>query len=266
MWHLLLELTPASLEVVAYSPYEDQALQYQSLSLPLLPGQGASAALRELIYSHPYLLNDYAGVTVVYSTGRYLVHPDDASESQAAALFSQLFQPSREKCTLLTDTLAKGSSLTFEIPEDTLNFLRRTFNNPVISHPLVPATRWFRGKYPYRNRGKMLVNLRGEETDVIILGEDAPLTVTTFRTPAVLDSLYYIMALRQNHGIPDTAEILVGGNDQLRRVQLCGELRRFVRYVLPALVPSIMFRAGKAALHAPFELILSPLTLTRHTD
>lgn len=266
MWHLLLELTPDSLEAVAYSPYEDQALQYQSLPLPAVPGQSAAAALRELVYDHPYLLAEYAGVTVIYSTARYLVHPADAAEDQAEELFKQLFQPAREKCVLLTDRLAKSSALTFEIPEDMLNFLRRTFNNPVISHPLVPATRWFQSKYPYRNRGKMLVNLRGDETDVIILGEDVPLTVTTFRTPSILDSLYYIMALRQTHGIPDTAEILVGGSDQQRRVQLCGELRRFVRYVLPALVPSIMFRAGKAALHAPFHLILSPLTLTRNTD
>ncbi len=38
-------------------------------------------------------------------------------------------------------------------------------------------------------------------------------------------------------------------------------LRRFVRYVMPAIFASTMFRAGRAALRTPFEMIVAPLAL-----
>jgi hypothetical protein len=51
---------------------------------------------------------------------------------------------------------------------------------------------------------------------------------------------------------------LVCGDVALRE-QIMPELRRFVNYVMPVIFPSTMFRAGKEALNAPFELILLPL-------
>jgi hypothetical protein len=53
-------------------------------------------------------------------------------------------------------------------------------------------------------------------------------------------------------------EIILAG-DPASRAALSPLLRRYVRYVMPAIFPSTMFRAGRAALRTPFELVVAPL-------
>ena len=117
---------------------------------------------------------------------------------------------------------------------------------------------WLRSKYPARHRGKTLVNLRPDRTDVVILGDEAPLILNTFRVSDPMDSLYYILAGRQVNGLEPTDEIFIAGNRRLRN-EVGALLRRYVSFVMPAIFPSVMFRAGKASLGAPFEMILAPV-------
>ena len=73
-----------------------------------------------------------------------------------------------------------------------------------------------------------------------------------------MDAVYYILASRENLRLPDTDEIMISG-DRTTRAAITPVLRRYVRYVMPAIFPSVMFRAGRASLSAPFELIVAPL-------
>jgi hypothetical protein len=43
------------------------------------------------------------------------------------------------------------------------------------------------------------------------------------------------------------------------REAIMPELRRYINYVMPVIFPSAMFRAGREAMNAPFELIVLPL-------
>ena len=141
-----------------------------------------------------------------------------------------------------------------------LGFLRRTFNNPRIAHPLTPQALYFHSKYQQRAPGKMLVNLRGDRCDIVVLGDDAPMLLNSYEIHHPMDAVYYVMAVRKEFDIPPSQEIILAG-DTASRGDVAPQLRRFVRYVMPAIFPSAMFRAGRASLRTPFEMVVSPLTL-----
>ena len=49
-----------------------------------------------------------------------------------------------------------------------------------------------------------------------------------------MDAVYYILAARKSLGLADIDEIIIGG-DRLTRAQVTPVLRRYVRYVMPAI-------------------------------
>ena len=258
IWQLVLEISARAIEVVAFSPYENHSLI--SESIPLAPDAGSHLrAVEDAVYDNPLLLADFSKVTVLYDTQRFLPVASQLGGS-ATALLRKAFPPQADApaSVVATGMPSIGMMLAMEVPDDMLGFLRRTFHRAVITHPLVPQAVWLRAKYPTRHRGKTLVNLRPDRTDVVILGEEEPLILNTFRVSGPMDSLYYILAGRQAYGLRPDDEIFIAG-DRERRNAVGTLLRRYVRFVMPAIFPSVMFRAGKASLGAPFEMILAPV-------
>ena len=149
--------------------------------------------------------------------------------------------------------------IAFAVPEAEMGFINRTFHNATIIHPLTPLASWMRARHPNQRRGKTLVNLRPHRLDLIILGDDAPLTINSYSITCAADALYYILAARQTHRLPDTDEIFIAGERQLRS-QTSALLRRYVRFVMPVIFPTSMFQAGRAAFDAPFETIIAPIS------
>lgn len=260
MWQLVMEIDSTALHVMAFSMIENHSLI--SADLPLDKGQTPLKAFQEAVYDNPLLLADVSRVTILLPSRRFMLMPDmllDSAESLSA--FRRAFPPgsaeSREEI-LVEEMPGMNCGMLTAIPADMLGFMRRTFNNPRISHPLTPLALYFKAKHPTRPRGKMLVNLRPDRCDVVILGDDAPLVLNSFQIHDPMDAVYYIMACREGIGLNPTDEIILAGDPTMRQ-RVSPVLRRFVRYVMPAIFPSVMFRAGKASLRTPFEMVVAPL-------
>ena len=261
MWQLVLEVRASALEAVAFSPYEDHALIYERIEFdPSAPG--TLRALEDAVYDNPMLLLDFRRVTVLYDAHHMLVLPP-AGESADRAAFRRVFPAALTGGgeVLVNHMPQLPADIAYEIPADIAGFLRRTFPGIVIEHPLAPVATYFRAKHPTRRRGKTIVNLSDSRLDMVVLGDEAPLVISSQRFVEPIDAVYHILAARERHSLLDTDEIMVAG-DTVRRVAVTAILRRYVRYVLPAIFPSVMFRAGKASLSAPFEMILAPLAAT----
>lgn len=260
MWQLVMEIDSTALHVMAFSMIENHSLI--SADLPLDKGQTPLKAFQEAVYENPLLLADVSRVTILLPSRRFMLMPDmllDSGESLDA--FRRAFPAgsaeSREEI-LVEEMPGMNCGMLTAIPADMLGFMRRTFNNPRISHPLTPLALYFKAKHPTRPRGKMLVNLRADRCDVVILGEAAPLVLNSFPIHDPMDAVYYIMACREGIGLRPTDEIILAGEPVMRQ-RVSPVLRRFVRYVMPAIFPSVMFRAGKASLRTPFEMVVAPL-------
>lgn len=260
MWRLVLEPTPASLCAMAFSPYEHHAMI--SEEIPFGPEMSPLKALQEAVYANPLLLSDFNDVTVLVASRRFLVVSDTVdTPEKMSAVFAEAYAPAHAPAELIADTLpGMNMRIIMELPADTLGFLRRTFNNPRIAHPLTPQALYFHSKYQQRVPGKMLVNLRGDRCDIVVLGDGAPMLLNSYEIHHPMDAVYYVMAVRKEFDIPPSQEIILAG-DTASRGDVAPQLRRFVRYVMPAIFPSAMFRAGRASLRTPFEMVVSPLTL-----
>lgn len=262
MWQLLMEPVASSLHVMAFSPFEHHALI--SGDIPLDATMPALSAFQEAVYSNSLLTSDFRSVTVLLPQERFLVIPSEGELSEDAALeaFGKAFPAPNPEGTggqLLTEHLqGLHCSVAMEVDKEFLNFLRRTFNNPRITHTLAPQALYFNTGNRLRTRGKMFVNLHDSRADVVVLGQGAPLLLNSYKVRDPRDALYYVMAARTAFSIDDTEEIIIAGEPEARTA-VSGLLRRHVRYVMPAIVPSAMFKAGRAALRTPFELIVAPL-------
>ncbi|MDE5940541.1 MAG: DUF3822 family protein [Muribaculaceae bacterium] len=266
-WQLVMELSDKALEVVAVPPPDhSEPMIYERIGLGDDPGP-VSERVKNAVYDNPLLLGDFGRVTVLYDTPRFMCLPDvvaGAGNGIAEMAFRRVFPPDGaygKGEVMVQEVRDMRMALAFEIPADTASFLRRTFPCVEISHPLVPLCGYFRSKHMAGGYGKMMVNLGSGRLDIVVLGTGAPLLVNSYRFREPMDAVYYIMAARKTLKLAETDEIIIGG-DRLLRAQVAPVLRRYVRYVMPAIFPSVMLRAGRASLVAPFEAVLVPLVGT----
>lgn len=259
MWQLVLEADASGLWVVAFSPFEEHALIFERVPFDETESSPLQA-IEDAVYDNPMLLLDFSKVTVLFDTRRFMALPMMPQEACETMLRASLPADATVAAEVLVSPLpAMGSCVSFEVPADILGFLRRTFHNASILHPLAPAAAYFQARHPRHPSGKTLVNITGNRLDVVTLGDKAPQVLNSFRFETPMDALYYILATRGSADVADTDEIMVAG-DLKARAALTPLLRKYVRYVMPAIFPSVMFRAGKASLSAPFEMIVAPLT------
>lgn len=259
-WQLVMEPGPTALRVMAFSPLECDALI--SVRLPYAADVDPVKGFKDAVYDNPMLLGDFKGVTVILPSRRFLPMPDVISTPEGrGAIFRRTFpeeDPANPTELLSNDLPGLRASLTMEVDASLLGFIRRTFPEAKIIHPLTSLALYFKAKHPTRPRGKMLANLRSERVDIVILGDEAPLVLNSFAIHDPMDAVYYIMACREAYSLRPTDELILAG-DTASRAAVTPHLRRFIRYVMPAIFPTVMIRAGRASLTTPFDLIVTPL-------
>lgn len=260
-WQLVIELSDDELQVVAFPAGGDHDMIYERVAFA---GQAESELKRieNAVYDNPLLLGDFNRVTVLYDTQRFMCVPDVVTgmgEDVTAAAFCRYFRDAGCGGEILNIAIEEmRMALAFEIPADVCGFLRRTFPGVSISHPLVPLCSYFSEKHHSSGFGKTIVSLNSGRVDVLVLGREAPLLVNSYVIREPMDAVYYILAARKTLKLTDTDEIIIGG-DRIMRAQVTPVLRRYVRYVIPAIFPGVLLKAGRVALAAPFEMVLAPL-------
>jgi hypothetical protein len=257
LWRLSLLVDDDNLVVVANSTVEDASLIHVKL-----PYDSAAAspirAIEDVIYSNPLLLSDFNKVECVVRSKQFLITPASVDEQATTAIAKKLWTDGN--LTVMIDQVPQlDINIVWAIDTQLINFMVRTFSNPRIVHHLTPLTRYFSRKSRLGNSGKMYVNIHRNYIDVIVFRSGKASLINSFEYQDKDDATYFILAAAKEAGFNlDDDELLVCGDVALRE-QIMPSLRRFVNYVMPVIFPSTMFRAGKEALNAPFELILLPL-------
>ncbi len=253
LWVLALRLSPSGLHVAALSLVEDNSLLCRHI--PFAQGSDTVQALEDAVYDNPLLLLDFKKVWCIVESPRTLVVPAEL-KADPQPWFDFVYPSSGS--TLLTDPLPRlGAGILTGIDPAIDRFLRRTFQRLTVMGHLVPLCRYFGSSRS--NAAKMYVNLRTGSLDVIAIDSGRLLMANTFVCASAADAAYYILACRSTLGMnPETSELLLCG-DQFRREEITPILRRYIRLVIPVIFPPRMFKAGRSAMQAPFDLIVTPL-------
>lgn len=264
MWRLSLEVHPAFVDVVMYSLVEENSLIYERI--PLDSALAPVAAFEEFVYENPLLLSDFRKVDIIIDTPRYTFLPaacatDDVCEAAISALWSQAALAARSiPISGTPDALVMG------IDPGLAAFISRTFLDTVPSHPMAVLAKYFRRISAQGNTGKLYARLGEDRVDVIAfspaeaMAGASPLRVAcSYPAPTPDDAVYFMLASAKQAGFDLAAdEIMLCGDPKVREA-VAPKLRAFARYVMPVIFPSEIFKAGKAALKAPFQLVILPL-------
>lgn len=262
MWRLALLISPEGMDIAAMSLIEDNSLIYKHISLPS-DAPSRLRAIEDTIYENPLLLSDFRKVDILVRTRRFMVIPSEITEPDVQERIMAELWPDSGDYSIFVDTAlvlpGNRDNIAFAVDKTEASFLQRTFPNARISHSITPMVRYFAGNSRLGCAGRMYVCLRQQEIDIIAYTSGGLRMAVTTTIASADDALYYLMAALHTCDLsPADVEIMLCGDNALRQ-KLTPMLRKFVGYVMPVVIPSAIFRAGKDALEAPFPLMLIPL-------
>ena len=258
LWRLALRINEKKMHIVLFCSVEDNSLIYREITLDP-EAQSTQKAIEEAIYDNPLLLSDFAQIDCVIETNKFTVIPSEIDNNDIQEkIFNETF-PSFEGVIIENKLNEVNATILMGLDEVLVNFLRRTFNNPKIQHNLAPLCIYFHRKNQVGSAGKMYAYLHDNKLDLLSFGVDSIKLVNSFVFNDPLDAVYYILACRDMLQLDaQNEELLIAGDNDTREA-ITPTLRKYLAYVMPVIVPSAMFKAGKDAMNAPFDLIVLPL-------
>lgn len=257
-WRLSMEISDQSVEVVAYSPTEQDAFIYRRLPMPET-STSPLAALGDVVYDNTLLLSEFSTTDVLIDTPRFIIAPTEmCAEGMDSAIISAIWP--NEKMTVVSHPIV-GSIDTMLAGVDTkmISFIRRTFPTATIRHRLVPLLSYLITNDHEVGTITMYVNVHGNRIDVIYFNERGLYAVNTYDTPTPEDMLYYIMNTAKgcNMNINKDDMVICGNPEEAE--QLRSFIRKYARTVLTMDAPYEVAALGSGAPYAPLELTLLPL-------
>lgn len=262
LWTMGILIGRRAIEATFFPPVDNDDILYHHL--PLDPGAPTPLkAVEDVIYENPLLLNPYKAVFAIIDSDRFVILPNCLNASvrdlapKAIALSTGL--DSDPDSTLLSAPLSGSATLYFEAPSPLIGFLRRTFYNVELTHPLAPLSRWFTSAD--NPEGGLKAALRDNRLDIVVTRGTELLLANTFTFEALSDVAYYILAVLSTLPLPASASIGIAGIPAMR-----DEVCRIISDAAPALpapepipLPSQLWRSGTAVASAPLPLILKSL-------
>nr|MBD5376806.1 DUF3822 family protein [Bacteroides sp.] len=263
-WRLAMRLSADALHVTLHSPLREGSLIYRRIPLD---GAAPSRvkAIESCVYDNPLLLLDFERTACVIESHSFVILPpglDNPSDDDADAARRSIFRaalPDFDGDTFLSPSGVAGGAIMAGAEQELLAFLRRTFFNITLLHHLSPLCRYFLSAASRGSQTRIYINLRPTEADIIATDKGRLLTANTFHTPTGADAAYYALATHKLLGLPDTTEFLLSGDPAAREAVTTALRAATDATVMPVIFPSVLFRAGKDAMLAPFDLIILPL-------
>lgn len=256
--NLVMRVGPARFEAAVYTAVGEG--EFRLFSFPLgLSGRAPLDAIQEAVYDTPLLLSDFRRSFCIIETPHILITPSEIPEADAARLFA-LQWPEAKGRVRHTGIGVSNARMTYAIDPGLEGFFSRTFSPEMQVEPaLAPLVKYLSTRSGRGSSARMVCNLRPESLDLIVLQGSHLRMANTFRYDKPMDAFYYIMASRKSLGLdPATDEMYLTGTQHVRE-QLSPMLQRYIARVMPVIFPPQMFNAGREALTAPFDMIVTPI-------
>ncbi len=258
-YRAFLEVDDRECGFLAVSDREDPPLVGGAFPYPA--GMDWVSGLEETVYANPLLLGDFASVTVLIRGGRFMLVPGFVTDdSLAVELFRTQYPVDNylPPCDLIIDDWAGfDARLVYEVGRDELSFMRRTFNNPLIRHPLTALAGYFAGRLEGGAASRTLLNVSQNRADIVVTRPGAALCANSFPITGPVDAAYYALAVRQSLSLPASDELMLAGTAAVRG-SLTPLLRRGVSFVMPVIEPPAVLESSRETRSLPFTLKVAP--------
>lgn len=261
LWNMSLLISGKSIETFFTPPVASDEALYRSI--PLDPASASRLrAVEDAIYENPLLLNTFRHTTVIVDTDNFVLLPDGFDTPDCASRAMRLTSDTDETpgTTIIRAAGLDAPALMMGIDSALAGFLRRTFFNIELTHPLAPVAAYFTA--PDNTRPSLTAVLRpGGRMDITATDSNILLMANTFSYEAVDDAAYFILAARAAIGQTPDIPLFIAATPEERQL-LAAVLTRAVPGInIPAALPypAELWRSGTALASAPLPLILTNL-------
>lgn len=258
MWKLALRIDKEGIEFTLHSDYEENSLIYRNLRFPKAQ-EGWLKNIEDIIYDNPILLKEYDKVSVLIESENFIVVPSEVSSEDDAQQLFKFAYPSYEGDIQKSELLRCQATILYEVEKGIIPFLERTYENPKIQHNLRPLCEYFFKKSSLGNVSKIYAYFHGNRLDLCAFHNKKLALTNSFRFHDINDAAYFIINVWQSLKFDVMADELQLSGDKKSREIIMPLLRKYITYVMPTIFPTAMFKAGKDAMLAPFDLIVLPL-------
>lgn len=260
LYVMLVRLSRTAVDVVIYSPLVDNSLIYRSF--PATGGDSEVHSFENVVYDNPLMLANFRNRIILTDSPRWCLCPSEclADEPEAAGAMLRLLWPDLDGSVHSAPTTFHDVDIAYSVDSRLAGFVQRTFPGTIIEPHILPLLRYCSSRMGRANSRRMLVNLRPSDIDIVVADGASLRQGVTVSFNTTSDILYRILSSAQAAGLdPGEDELLLCGSRSLRE-ELTPMLRSYHTRVMPVIFPPEMFRAGREAMNAPFDLIISPLT------
>lgn len=250
---LMLRISREELTYVYYHPAEDNSLVYERIALhnneTLLQG-----VEREL-YAHEVLLQPFKKVYVVLPSMHHALIPAEVATQEDNSIFYSALYPNDSDVEVVECNLRHvGALLLWGADKDVVSFVRRTFDRPVLLHPLASLCEYFFRKSRMGNQSKMYVHLYRNRMDVVCYNREGLMLANTYDYACANDAAYHVLNVWNELALDQRRdEVHIAGDMEVRR-QLSTLLRNYILTVVPVIFPSNCLVLGSDAMQLPFDL------------
>ncbi len=216
------------------------------------------SVLENAVYENPALLADFGSISVSADSGLWTIVPREAivADMDEAIAIASLPEEKTKRTTALRCPIdVSGAVLVSLLPAELTGFLRRTFNNPALCHPLQLLANHFAPIARLNGAPTMHVHFRSvRQMDIILFDSNRLLLANTFTYHDPMDAVYYILAVASAlHIAPENLQLRLSGQPASRR-ELMPLITPYIPSAMAATFPASLLREGTKALNAPLEL------------
>ncbi|MDE6587069.1 MAG: DUF3822 family protein [Paramuribaculum sp.] len=260
LWTLGLLIGRRSIDAVFFPPEHTDDIIVRSITLdPAAPSH--LKAIEEAVYDNPALLNPYRAVFALVDGDCFTILPDalgdNSADLAAKAIELTSGNPSCPRMCITGIPLdGCGATLYFGMEADLAGFLRRTFFNISLAHPLKPLIESMTSRE--EPSPAVAVSLHDGRLTLVCADASGLRVANMFSCAAVADAAYYTLAARRAAAFDSDAPILVAADPSERDAVTAMIAQADPQAsTAPLPLPPSLWRAGTAIASAPLSLLIN---------
>lgn len=197
-----------------------------------------ASGVEEAVYAHPVMVKPFRKVDLVVQTGRYFVVPPEVASDEAALdALGDVFPSDKGREGRFVSGVDERNSVVTYIDRSLAAFLLRTYDGSKLTSHISVLARYFGLKARRGNTSKVYAYVREGMVDVLSYNATGLYGATSKSVSGAEDAAYFILAVGEAMGMDFGADEVFLVAEPAMRSELFGTLRRFVKNVLPAILP-----------------------------
>ena len=254
VWEVLVSIDDGQMDYVLFTPTVANSLIFGNIGFSDLSMQG----LEDAVYDTPELLNDYQRVRIMVHSRHFVLLPEDTNDDDCAMLVRQAF-PDDDGDSAVSLVPTGGVKIAYLMPRGMLAFLGRTFNYPLICHPLMPLCGYFKGMDKGDDTSRMFLHLGDGNMDLAIYRNGGLQCANSYPFTNAADAVFFALSAWRAHAMDQLSDEVQFSGIGEQSTEVAAMLREYVKNVMPAAFPAAAMQLGRHAMQAPLDLVLLAL-------